>query len=202
MNGLEILALSPSLLEDYCGFFETTAHTDNPAWDRCYCVDYCGAANAGTDYDNESPQLRREHAVRFVKAGLIRGYLAYLEGKAVGWLNVNDRSACLQSSGWEQIMGSTPTQADRQKIKSVFCFTVAPALRGRGIAEALLRRAMEDAANQGYACMEAYPNKEETDVFYNYVGPMGLYKKLGFEPWGETENRLIFRKYFNWEHIL
>lgn len=197
MGSLKIVPLCPALLEDYCAFFETTAHTDNPAWDRCYCVDYCGAENAGMDYDSESPALRRKHAVRFVNAGLIQGYLAYLDNKVVGWLNVNDRSACLRSSGWEQIMGRTPTQADSRKIKSVFCFTVAPTLRGKGIAEALLRRAVSDAADQGYVCMEAYPNKGETDEFYNYVGPMGLYKKLGFEPWGETENRLILRKNFH-----
>ena len=194
MDELVIRPLTPALLGDYCYFFENVAHTDNPAWDRCYCVDYCGADNAGMDYDNESPQLRRELAVRFVKAGLIQGYLAYLDSRVAGWLNVNDRSACLRSSGWEQIMGRSPTAADERKIKSVFCFTVAPALRGRGIAEALLRRAVADAQAAGYACMEAYPNKGEADMFYSYVGPPALYKKLGFQPWGETENRLILRK--------
>ena len=197
MENLKIVPLCPALLEDYCRFFETAAHTDNPAWDRCYCVDYCGAENAGMDYDSESPDLRRSHAVRFVSAGLIQGYLAYLDGRVVGWVNANDRSACLKCSGWEQIMGGTPTQAGNGKIKSVFCFTVAPALRGRGIAEALLRRVLRDAEEAGYNAVELYPYKGEPDMFYSYAGPLKLCEKLGFEPWGETENRYIFREEFN-----
>lgn len=42
--------------------------------------------------------------------------------------------------------------------------------------------------------MEAYPNKEDTDMYYNYVGPLGLYKKFGFEPFTETKWRLVLRK--------
>ena len=197
MEKLTITPLTPERLEDYCFFFENTAHTDNPAWDRCYCVDYCGADNAGMDYDSESPDLRREHAVRFVNAGLIQGYLAYLEGRVVGWLNANDRAACLRSSGWEQITGSTETVPDGRKIKSVFCFTVAPELRGRGIAEALLRRALADAEAAGYDAVELYPYKGETDIFYSYAGPQKLCEKLGFQLWGETENRFIYRKEIN-----
>ena len=194
MENLQIVPLTPDRLEDYCFFFEKVAHTDNPVWDRCYCVDYCGAANAGMDYDNESPELRRSHAVRFVQAGLLRGYLAYLEGRAVGWINANDRSACLKSSGWEQIMGKTQPMAEAGKVRSVFCFTVAPALRGKGIAEALLRRVIADAEAEGYDAVEAYPYRGEADMFYSYAGPLRLCKKLGFELYGQTENRLIYRK--------
>lgn len=37
-------------------------------------------------------------------------------------------------------------------------------------------------------------NKTECDIYYNFVGLTGLYKKFGFAQFGETENRLIFRK--------
>lgn len=31
-------------------------------------------------------------------------------------------------------------------------------------------------------------------MYYNYVGPLGLYKKLGFEQYAETKWRLVLRK--------
>lgn len=67
-------------------------------------------------------------------------------------------------------------------------------MRGQGIATAMLERAIKDAKADGYEFMEAYPNKEETDMYYNYVGPLGLYKKFGFEPFIETKWRLVLRK--------
>ena len=82
----------------------------------------------------------------------------------------------------------------KEKIKSVFCFAVAPDCRGKGVARALLERVIEDAKQDGFEYIEAYPNKEETDIYFNYVGPMGLYKKLGFELFAETKWRAVLRK--------
>lgn len=78
--------------------------------------------------------------------------------------------------------------------RKIVCFTVAPSMRGKHVATAFLERVIKDAKKDGYEYLESYPNKEETDMYYNYVGPIELYKKFGFEEWGETENRLIFRK--------
>nr|WP_313132175.1 hypothetical protein [Anaerocolumna sp.] len=67
-------------------------------------------------------------------------------------------------------------------------------MRGNGIAERLLRRVCEDAIQDGYSCIESYPNKGESDMYYNYVGPMPLYQKLGFIIVGETQQRYIMQK--------
>ncbi len=66
--------------------------------------------------------------------------------------------------------------------------------RGKGVSTALFQRVIDDAKKDGYDYIEAYPNKEQTDMYYNYVGPLGLYKKLGFEPYTETKWRLVMRK--------
>ena len=196
MEQLTVKKLTPELLEDYLYFFEHVAHTDNPEWDRCYCLNYCGTNNQAQEQEFRDPDVRRDHAVQYVRSGILQGYLAYLNGKAAGWCNANDRNACMECAGMKYLIAPDgELQGEEEKGKAIFCFTVAPDLRGKGVATALLGRVVTDAKEAGYAYVEAYPNKEQADQYYSYVGPIGLYRKLGFEPYTETKWRLVLRKY-------
>lgn len=194
MKNIDICRLTYKQLNDYLYFFENVAHTDNKEWDRCYCVNFCSDNNTELADILRDAGQRRKYAIKYVNEGIIQGYLAYYEGKVIGWCNTNDRANCLQCFGWQIISGNSETIKDRRKVKSVFCFTVAPAMRGRNIATALLEQVIKDAKQDGYDYIESYPNKSESDIYYNFVGPIGLYKKFGFELYGETENRIILRK--------
>lgn len=194
MNKINIYKLTKDRLDDYLYFFENVAHTDNKEWDRCYCVNFCSDNNAEIAELLRDAEIRRKYAIKYVNENLIQGYLAYYDGQVVGWCNINDKNDCLGCFGWQIVSGKTKTYKENIKVKSVFCFTVAPEMRGKHIATALLERVIQDARKDEYDYIEAYPNKTECDMYYNFVGPIGLYKKLGFEQSGETENRLIFRK--------
>lgn len=189
---IQIFRLTPERLDDYLYFFENVAHTDNKEWDRCYCLNYCSDANTSVDF--QSPDVRRKYAVKYVNSGKIQGYLAYHDNNIVGWCNANRKSDCMQCGGWKYISENISSNKIDEKIKSIFCFTVAPNMRGNGIAEKLLRQVCEDAIQDGYNCIESYPNKVESDMYYNYAGPMPLYQKLGFTIVGETEQRYIMQK--------
>lgn len=196
MENLEICKLTPDKLDDYLYFFENVAHTDNKEWDRCYCLNYCSTNNAEiVDFDDFNADQRREYAIQYVNEGKIQGYLAYYQGNVVGWCNANNRKDCMRCFGWKEIISKEDEIKDEAaKIKSIFCFTVAPEMRGKHIATALLERVVEEAKKDGYEYLEAYPNKVETDMYYNYVGPENLYRKFGFEKWGKTPERIIYRK--------
>lgn len=87
---LEIKKLTPQNLNDFLTFFETDAHADNPQEDRCYCV--CWSAEDHTaPVDLSSPQARRALAVQYVQRGTLQGYLAYAQGRVVGWCNANNQ---------------------------------------------------------------------------------------------------------------
>lgn len=60
---------------------------------------------------------------------------------------------------------------------SVVCFEIAPEYRGRGIATALLQRVCEDALEDGYEYVEAYPVPRETTEALDFTGPIRLYEK-------------------------
>jgi len=190
MNNINICKLTPEKLDDYLYFFENVAHTDNKEWDRCYCVNFCGDNNLEIAELLRDPEIRRTYA----NENLIQGYLAYYDGQVIGWCNTNNKKDCLGCFGWQLILGETQAVEESISVKSVFCFTVAPAMRGNHIATALLERVIQDARKEGYDYIESYPNKSKCDLYYDFVGPIGLYKKFAFTLFGETEKRLIFRK--------
>ncbi len=192
---LEIVSLSPVSIPDYLYFFENVAHKDNPEWDRCYCLNFCSACNteeAKTVFSDAD--VRREYAADYIRKGILKGYLAYMDGRVAGWCNANDKNDCLECFGNYFIYGDTAPKADESKVKAVYCFTVAPEMRRKHIATALLERVVSDAQAERYDCIEAYPEKGDLDQYNNFPGYRALYEKMGFEQIGETETRLVYRK--------
>lgn len=195
---VEIRRLTPDLMEDYLYFFEHAAHEDNPQEDRCYCVCWCSADHRRkSNFYFSTPKKRRKLAVRYIENGMLQGYLAYREGRVVGWCNVNDKSACRYCTSWLRFMSTVPPAAPGARVKSVFCFTIAPEMRQKGIAKLLLQRACEDAAREGYEVMEAYPNKQFVNVFQDFMGPRELYQKCGFHVQDELEQIYVMQKPLN-----
>lgn len=191
---IDIRKLTPNLAEDYVGFFDKTPHDDNIDEHKCYCVCWCNKDCESEDFS--SREKRRAAALRYIKENNIQGYLAYRNEKIVGWCNANTKSDCLKCCSWRTFMGAIPTEepASEQKIKSVFCFVVAPEMKRKGIATQLLKRICEEAARDGFDFVEAYPNKETKDETINFSGAVELYKKCGFTVYYETEDKYVMRK--------
>lgn len=195
---VEIRRLTPDLTEDYLYFFENVAHEDNPQEDRCYCVCWCSADHRRKSFFYFStPKKRRKLAVRYIENGLLQGYLAYHEGRVVGWCNVNDKSSCRYCTSWLHFMSSVPPAAPGARVKSVFCFAIAPEMKHKGIATQLLERACQDAAEEGFDYMEAYPKKQFINEFENFMGPYAMYQKCGFTVHEEVDQLYVMRKAFH-----
>ena len=54
--------------------------------------------------------------------------------------------------------------------------------------------AAENADNEGYSFVEAYPNKKFTDTEEDFMEPLEMYKKNGFSVIYETEQKSVMRK--------
>jgi len=191
--------LSPELAEDYIHFFDTTPHSERPGSDdcKCYCVWWC---NDDHDINNIdyllSKEKRRNYAVQKIKENKIQGYLAYHDGKVVGWCNANTKTDCLKCYCWRRFMSDVPADelVSGIRVKSIFCFLVAPEYRRKGITKLLLERVCEDAAADGFDFVEAYPLKEYINEAKDFMGPVELFRKNGFIVHGDTEDKLIMRK--------
>jgi len=178
---IKIKKLAPDFIEDYLHFFETDAHSDNPNEDRCYCVCWCSADHR-IETDFSSPEKRRDLAIKYINEGIIQGYLAYLDDKVVGWCNANTKSECLNCTSWirfKTTVNITESSSD-VKIKSIYCFVIAPNMRRKGVSALLLDRVCKDAADEGFDFVEAYPEQKFTNVFNAMSGHLELYKRKGF----------------------
>lgn len=194
---IEIKILAPELINDYIDFFENIAFSDNPEWGGCYCVWYHW--NDLLDIERKKYELaggtcfKRELAIRYIRDGILRGYLAYVDGSVVGWCNTNDKSnySGLSKEKRPELWQNTNGE---EKVKSIVCYTIAPNIRGKGIATQLLKRVCEDAKLYGYDFVEAYPGAGEANV-HSYHGPYSIYKKNGFSVYKDLGDEFVVRKY-------
>ena len=142
---------------------------------KCYCVCWCGDDAEGKDFSTRGK--RREYALEYVKQGKLQGYLAYQGERIVGWCNANTKAECLRCASWRRFMGNMPEEEPGDaRVKSVFCFVIAPDLRRQGLARLLLERVCHDAAEEGFAYVEAYPWKE-----LDFGGYYEMYQQSGFQ---------------------
>lgn len=193
---VEIRKLTPVLTDDYLYFFDTTPHWDNIDEQKCYCVCWCSADHR-IETDFSSAEKRRDLAAEYIQKGVIQGYLAYYEGQVVGWCNANSKSDCLNCISWLRFMRSVNTveAVPNDKVKSVFCFMVAPVVQRKGVATQLLERVIMDARNDGFDLIETYPKKDFVSISRDFMGPAAMYKKFGFTEYLELENGIsIMRK--------
>ncbi len=192
---LTIQPLSPALADDYFDFFEQRAFTDDSPY-RCYCQVFqmnkaqYEAALAGTE---DPGRVARAEAARQIAQGMLRGYLAYADGLAIGWCNTNDR-ANYSKDGPHSAHLHWPAPG---VYKAVACFEIAPEYRGQGIATVLLRRALADAGAEGFTAVDAFPAMRAERFVWDYQGPLHLYEKEGFVRIGQGDGYAMMRREMN-----
>lgn len=188
-----IKKLTPDLAEDYAHFFDVTPHDVNIDEQKCYCV----AWRSDDSYENgnhwfPTREERRTRAIEFVRTGSLQGYLAYHGDEIVGWCNANaDCQGCVNylRSYWP-----IEEYPESIKVKSVFCFMIAPEMQRKGIATQLVERVCKDAADDGFDYVEAYINKEFIETDHDFMGPLAMYEKCGFDIYTERGGKVVVRK--------
>lgn len=196
---ITIRPLMPELSEDYFDFFENRAFTDDSPY-RCYCqVFQMSKAEYEASYSSaraDPGRVSREIAARQIASGLLRGYLAYDGELAVGWCNVNDKASFPAEpccSGRAALFHSPVGKRE----KAVICFEIAPEYRRKGVATALLRRALADAKAEGYTAVEGFPEVHSERFEWDSPGPLRLYQKEGFRQTAAYTDFLVMRRELN-----
>lgn len=197
---ITVKKLTPELSDDFIDFFDNRAFTDDSPEGPCYCTRF----QMTTEQEVEAsriegdPPFGSEDFVRMIRkiarqqiaSGILKGYLAYVDGISIGWCNVNDKANFpVQSANGARLH----IPAEKQE-KAVVCFEVAPEFRGKGIATALLQQAVIDAAAEGYTAVEGYPCKRSKRYEWDFNGPIPLYEKTGFVKASENGGTLVMRK--------
>ena len=171
MNDIVLKALAPERLTDLIDFFEQRAFADHPQWRSCYCH-FPHADHDRVVWKERSADENRAATGERVAAGTMQGWLAYADGAVVGWCNAGPRV----------LIGGMFDEPEplAERIGAIVCFVVAPDWRGRGVATALLQRACEGLAAQGFEWAEGYPRTGEQSAAANHFGPLAMFEVAGF----------------------
>jgi GNAT superfamily N-acetyltransferase len=174
-------------VDDWLRFFDQDAFADNPDWASCYCLE---------PHVPATPELpeRAWRDVRATVAGRLRdgttvGYLAYVNGRAVGWVNASFRA---DYGLYRRVDVDGPTP---QSVIGVSCFVIAPPFRRHGAASALLDRVIADAPARAASWIEGYPHNEpKTNDAGHFRGPRSMYEARGFQPIEVREHYTVMRR--------
>ena len=194
MLNIDIRKLTPDLAEDYVGFFDRTPHNRQGAGEPCYCVTWRSddSYTGNGDHWFSTQAERRARALDFVRSGSLRGYLAYCGDEIVGWCNAN--ADCQWCVDYLRSFWPIKEYSADKKVKSIFCFVIAPEMQRKGIATRLVKRVCEDAAQEGFDFVEAYVGQASAGTDDVFRGPLEMYNKCGFYMYAERDDKVTVRK--------
>jgi GNAT superfamily N-acetyltransferase len=168
---VEIRKLCPELLQDFLQFFDGEAFADNPKWGFCFCQ-FLYVDHAKVNWAARTLQENRAAACDRIRANRMEGYIAYRDGKPIGWCNAAPRTMM-------DAFADEP-DPDASRIGEITCFVVAKSHRRSGVATSLLEAACAGLKAQGLAIAEALPLAEASGDAQNHHGPLSMYLAAGF----------------------
>ena len=173
--------ISPDQHEAVMHYFDLVAYADNPNWSRCFCME-----RLAEDYGERTKEQNRASRSELILSAKANGLVAYRLGRVVGWCHAAPKSELVNIEGER-----TPD------VGAIVCFVVAPDQRNQGIATTLLDAAIEHLRKRGMKSIEAYPVTGEIPpsrwVQVNYLGPLSMYLKAGFEIVEHLEGQAVVR---------
>ena len=104
------------------------------------------------------------------------GLVAYVGREPVGFVSLGPRV------DFARVANSRATPAFEEAAWVIPCITVRRGYRGRGVAVAMLRAAVDYAAKRGAPAVEAYPRTGTKRVHddFAYIGTEAMFRKAGF----------------------
>ena len=145
---------------------------DQPIVRSCFCMFY-RKTGTGTGVGKENRQAMRT----LVERGVVPGLIGYDDGVPVAWVSLGPREdyAKLRRS-------PVMKPVDDRPVWSIVCFFVDRKARGRGIAERMLRAAVDYARSCGARLLEAYPvdKSDRSDPSSMFFGAKSMYDRAGF----------------------
>jgi ribosomal protein S18 acetylase RimI-like enzyme len=169
VSDVAIRPVTPDQHDAVMHYFDMVAYADNPNWSKCFCME-----RLVEDYEHRNKTQNRASRSELLRSAKANGLVAYRLGRVVGWCHAAPKSELVTVPG------------DRlPDVGAIVCFVVAPDQRRQGIATQLLDAALVHLRSRGMKTAEAYPWQREIDparwIWSQYVGPLSMYEKAGFQ---------------------
>ena len=170
LSGIRFVEVTQKTRADFESLFEQPG-----APKYCWCMAWRHSSREHVQ-SNEKKRMM----MALIDAGTPVGIVAELDGKPAGWCSVAPRETYRRLSRQQD-----DTEAG---IWSIVCFYVPRALRGSGLASALLDAAIDHAFAEGARIVEAYP-VDEAAPSYRFMGFRDMFVARGFHEIGAAGTR-------------
>lgn len=183
MIELDLKRISVDSLHDFLDYFDHRAFLNDEDWAGCYCQAYL---NDPSDNDEAAwaPGEPRKRACDRISSGAMDGYLAYHQGRVVGWC----------SAGSSLLYPAVPEA--NEKLALIVCLNIDPDMRKQGLAGQIMDLVIKDLSERDFEAVEATPHKDGAANEKSFRGTLGMYQARGFEPVHELgEYYVLMRKY-------
>ena len=144
----------------------------------CWCMFYRRSGGSGWQVGGSRAQTNRAELKALVDSGPPPGLIAYRGKDPVGWVTLGPRE---EFKRLEKSPVMKPI--DDKPVWSIICFVVPSAYRRQGVAQALLRGAIDYARKRGATLLEAYPvdkiGRQSDDSMW--FGAKSMYDRAGFK---------------------
>ena len=120
---------------------------------------------------------RRAELARLARRRRAPGLVGYRGGEPIGWVAIGPR---FDFSRIDRSRATPPV--DDVAVWVIPCITVRRGHRGRGVAVALIRAAIDYAGKHGAPAVEAYPRADakRVDDDFAFYGTAAMFRKAGF----------------------
>jgi ribosomal protein S18 acetylase RimI-like enzyme len=157
----------------------------------CWCMWW--RVGGSREFDGGDRKDRRNSLETLVREGAEPGLVAYLGDEPVGWVALAPRL------DYPRLARSAKLKpVDDQPVWSITCFYIDRRQRHRGVAEQLLRAAVDHARARGGGLVEAYPidTSERTSAASAdlYTGTLAMFERAGFHEVARRGGRPIVRR--------
>lgn len=185
LGSIDIRVADTSRWDDVRALFGASGATEG-----CWCM-YWRCERA--EYERNRGDANRDALSQLCRRWVAPGLLAYLDRMPVGWCSVAPRDEFVRLS-------HAPTLApvDDREAWSVPCFFVDRSHRRSGVASALLRGAVDHAAEHGAQIVEGYPTDTSSRGVENgfaNTGVISLFESNGFSIAAQRGRRVVMRRY-------
>lgn len=163
-------ALGMSTWADFANLVEA----NNGVWGGCWCMWY-----HSKDRD-QLPDARREAKQRLVREGRAHASLVYDGETCVGWCQFGSTAELPCIHNERAYLAANPVLPDWR----VTCFFVGKGYRGKGVATAALKGAVEQIENLGGGRVEGYPEDIDgvkASPAFMFNGALSTFERLGFQ---------------------
>ena len=183
---IHIKPLMPEHAKLFTDYFSNTDFGHAPHWGSCFCRFYHMTCSQ-EEWKNRSGEANRLEAIEEIRAGRMKGYLAFDDKKCIGWCNANalDQFPILHRDLSQMVGGDN--------VGCVICFVIHKDYRGQGVARLLLKEATEKFKADGFSSVIALPVDSEGAPENRYRGSLNMYRELGFVELGKRDNTVLMR---------